>query len=151
MYIENRAQKIVTVFANAASVKDKESVSDMWENLISELDAELPRGSGFDSGSQFLWDESTSEKLIFKTAFHHMNDCGMYDGWTEHLVTVTPSLLFGYKIAVSGRNRNDIKDYIAECFELVLSDYVVTRMTDDKLLTFDKAAYDYGFEKESAA
>jgi hypothetical protein len=48
-----------------------------------------------------------------------MNDTGYYDGWTEHTVTVTPSFS-GINIRVSGRNRNDIKDYIHETFSYAL-------------------------------
>lgn len=50
-----------------------------------------------------------------------MDDNGFYDGWTEHKVTVTASLVFGMKIAISGPNRNDIKDYIHQTFESILS------------------------------
>jgi hypothetical protein len=49
-----------------------------------------------------------------------MNDSGYYDGWTEHVVTVTPSFIGGFNIRVSGRNRNDIKGYIAESFHHIL-------------------------------
>src|SRR5215469_16388627 len=52
----------------------------------------LPSGSGFDSGTKFDLDASRADKLVFHTSFHHMNESGMYDGWTEHTVTVTPSL-----------------------------------------------------------
>lgn len=81
----------------------------------------LPSGSGFDAGSSLLFDESTPERLVFATSFHHMNDAGMYDGWTKHKVVVTPSLAFGFKLRVTGRDRNDIKNYIAECFQHDLS------------------------------
>lgn len=76
----------------------------------------MPSGSGFDSGTELDEDASTPEKLVFTTSFHHLNDGGYYDGWTEHKVTVTPSLASGYDLRVSGRDRNGIKDYIAETF-----------------------------------
>lgn len=91
---------------------------DEADTLASSL---LPSGSGFDNGTSIDWDNSTGEKLVFNTAFHHMNDGGMYDGWTEHAVTVRPSF-FGLNITVSGRNRNDIKDYIAEGFDVALTE-----------------------------
>jgi hypothetical protein len=86
--------------------------------IISEY---LPSGSGFDSGTSIDVEKTTEEKLVFSTAFHHMNDLGYYVGWTEHRVTVRPSF-YGFDIKVSGRNRNDIKDHIAECFDYVLSE-----------------------------
>lgn len=74
----------------------------------------LPSGSGFDNGTS-LSDESKPERLVFSTGFHHMTE-GMYDGWTNHSVVVTPSLMFGLNLRVTGRNRNEIKEYIAEVF-----------------------------------
>ena len=87
------------------------------EATIRELCAnELPSGSGFNNGTGFDFDKSTPEKLVFLTSYHHMNDGSYYDGWTAHSVIVTPSLQFGFNIKVTGQNRNDIKDYIAEMF-----------------------------------
>lgn len=76
----------------------------------------LPSGSGFDGGTTLDFDKSTSEKLVFRTAFHHMGEHGGYDGWTEHDVIVTPSFVSSVTIRVTGRNQNDIKDYIGEMF-----------------------------------
>jgi len=81
----------------------------------------MPSGSGVDSGTKLDLDASTDEKLVFDTSFHHMNDGGMYDGWTEHTVTVTPSLWNRIKIRISGRDRNDIKDYLHEIFHDALT------------------------------
>lgn len=88
---------------------------------VSELvRAHMPSGSGFDSGTQLDLDASHADKLVFTTSFHHMDDDGYYNGWTEHTVTVVPSLAHKFHIRVSGRNRNDIKDYIAETFGTAL-------------------------------
>jgi hypothetical protein len=83
----------------------------------------LPRGSGIDGGCTIDEDRTTLDKIVIQTAYHHMNDVGMYDGWTEHNVTVRPTFI-GFDIKVSGRNRNDVKDYLAECFEHALSQEV---------------------------
>ena len=80
----------------------------------------MPSGSGFDCGTQLDCIESHAEKLVFTTSFHHMNDGGYYDGWTEHTITVTPSFIGGFNLRISGRNRNDIKDYIHETFSQAL-------------------------------
>lgn len=91
------------------------------ENLEKLVKDHLPSGSGFDNGTILDRDKSTPEKLVFSTSFHHTDEGGMYDGWTEHTVTVRSSLVFGYTINVSGKNRNDIKEYIAESFHISLS------------------------------
>jgi trehalose utilization protein len=90
----------------------------------------LPHGSGIDSGIQLDFEQSTGEKLIFTTEFHHMNDVGYYDGWTSHQVIVTPSLQFGLNLHITGRNRNDIKDYLHECIDSALE--AVVSFTYDK-------------------
>lgn len=70
-----------------------------------------PSGSGIDNGTRLDVDECTENRLVFTCSFHHMNESGSYDGWTEHRLTVTPSFT-GVAIHISGRNRNDIKDYL---------------------------------------
>ncbi|WP_154316324.1 hypothetical protein [Burkholderia pseudomallei] len=80
----------------------------------------LPSGSGLDSGTQLLEDECKSNKLVFQADFHHMNGHGMYDGWSEHHVIVTPSLDTGAVIRITGRNRNSIKDYLHDVFHHAL-------------------------------
>jgi hypothetical protein len=72
-------------------------------------------------GDQF----STPEKLVFNTAFHHMDEAGGYDGWTEHQVIVTPSLEMGYSIRVTGRDKEEIKEYIAEMFSAALDEEIL--------------------------
>ena len=84
---------------------------DTIENLVREL----PSGGGFDSGTSIDLDASQENKLVLNTAFHHMTDNGMYDGWTEHTVIIRPSF-DGFTVDVKGRDRNDIKDYIAQSF-----------------------------------
>ena len=96
---------------------------DTVEETLVYLNQYLPSGSGFDNGSTFNVEKSTSEKLVFNTSFHHMNSNGYYTQWTDHTVTVTPSF-YGLNIKVSGRNHNDIKDYIAECFDNILNESV---------------------------
>lgn len=93
-----------------------------WKALIDErLDDYFPSGSGFDSGTKLDIDTSDDEKLVFTTSFHHMNDGGMYGGWTEHTITVIPSLGLDYRLKISGRDRNGIKEYISEQFSMALS------------------------------
>jgi hypothetical protein len=101
--------------------KLKEEWSERWTDRAAELCSELmPSGSGFDNGTKFLIEDSDSDKLVFTTSFHHMNSYGSYDGWTEHKVTIRPDFALDYTIQVSGRNRNDIKDYIADTFREAL-------------------------------
>ena len=91
------------------------------EALVKE---HMPSGSGIDSGTKLDLDESTSEKLVFTFGFHHMNDAGVYDGWTDHKAIVTASLQFGFSLRITGRDRNGIKDYLHETFGVSLETQV---------------------------
>lgn len=81
--------------------------------LVSE---HMPSGAGVDNGTTLDLDRSEPERLVFVTSFHHMNDNGVYDGWTEHTVTAKPSFPYEVDLKVSGQNRNDIKSYLHEIF-----------------------------------
>jgi hypothetical protein len=89
--------------------------------IIALCKAALPSGSGWDLGTRLDLDRSTGERLVLFGQFHHMTDAGVYDGWTEHTITVRPSLAFGFTLTVSGRNRNDIKAYLSDLFNEMLS------------------------------
>lgn len=84
----------------------------------------MPSGSGVDNGTQFISSESTPDKLVFQANYHHMSEHGYYDGWTDHTVTVRPSLAFGVDIKISGPNRNDIKSYLHELIQDCLNTMV---------------------------
>lgn len=87
------------------------------EQLVRDF---LPSGSGWDNGTKIDWDNSTGEKLVFFGSFHHMNDGGYYVGWTNHAITVRPSLIHGITLSISGRNRNDIKENLHMEFDTAL-------------------------------
>lgn len=94
--------------------------SGIWANRIAALARDhLPSGSGFDSGSTLNLDDSRSDRLVFETSFHHMNDSGMYDGWTEHRVIVIPCFV-GIELKVTGRDKRSIRDYIGDTFAEML-------------------------------
>lgn len=92
----------------------------LWENRhndrINSLEKNhLPSGSGIDRGVKFLDVESRSDRLVFEFGFHHMDQHGYYDGWTDHKAVVTPAF-DGINVHITGINRNQIKDYLHELF-----------------------------------
>ena len=80
----------------------------------------LPRGSGVDCGTTIVWSKTDRSKITFEVSFHHMDEHGGYDGWTEHLVIVTPEF-DGINIRVTGRDRNGIKEYLADLYHDALT------------------------------
>jgi len=85
------------------------------ERLQALVKEHMPSGSGIDMATTF-GEDSKENKLIFRLSFHHMNESGMYDGWTDHSVVVTPSLVFDFDLKVTGRDRNDIKNYLGDTY-----------------------------------
>lgn len=122
-------RKILEAISSALQARincDKGHGNNEWfvrhgENIESWVKEHLPRGSGFDAGTTFDFDASRPDRLVFNTAFHHMDDGGGYDGWTEHQVIATPSFIGGFAIRVTGVNRNGIKEFIADTFNHVFS------------------------------
>lgn len=92
-------------------------------NALLELMESAPRGSGIDCGTK-LSTEATAEHLQFEVSFHHMDENGGYDGWTEHVLHVTPSFEVGFHCRFTGSNRNEIKDYLSDVYHAWLSEEV---------------------------
>lgn len=114
-------QKLVTVLASLIFAREncQKSGNTEWfakhtERLEYLADNYLPSGSGVDNGARLDLDASKPEKIVLSLSFHHMDEGGSYDGWTDHVVTVRPSFVFGYHIGISGRDRNNIKEYLSE-------------------------------------
>lgn len=103
----------------------EQSKNDEWMvkhfNTIKAIEKQyLPSGSGIDNGSHVLIDDSTENKVVIETSYHHMTE-GMYDGWTGHRIIVTPTFQ-GIDVKVTGRDRNQIKDYLGDVFHESLSE-----------------------------
>ncbi len=122
------AQKLVTALASRVqAMRNCEQTGNLeWfarhrETLHELVRDRLPSGCGFDNGTVIQLDDCKPDKLVLHTSFHHMSPHGFYDGWTEHKITVRPSLVHGFTIEVGGRDRSYIKNYIAEIFQAALS------------------------------
>jgi hypothetical protein len=95
----------------------KKTGSTEWEQKhfkrLTDLAKALPSGSGFDSGTTVDVDASSDRCIVLHTSFHHMDEHGFYDGWTEHLIRII-STFSGPDVRISGPDRNEIKDYITD-------------------------------------
>ncbi len=90
-----------------------------WDDRLVRIEREiLPSGSGIDSGTTINRDRT--DGVLLETSFHHMSEHGYYDGWTDHVVHVTPAFT-GIEITVTGPDKNDIREYLADTFEHVLT------------------------------
>jgi len=95
----------------------EEKHEDKLNELVNNY---MPHGSGIDSGMYLDLINSNPNKLIFTFEFHHMDENGMYDGWTDHKLIVTPDLYNKFNLTITGRNKNYIKDYLYEIFDYSL-------------------------------
>ena len=121
-----RYQVIASAVQARINCKERSNTEwfDKWTETIERETGNLPSGSGINSGVEFDFDASTPEKLVFLFGFRHMNDVGYHDGWTDHQLIVTPSLQFGFHIRITGKDRNQVKDYLHETFQYALSEEV---------------------------
>lgn len=90
-----------------------------WEDVLAQIEDELPSGSGFDSGTTINRGKSTADKIVLNSAFHHMDANGFYCGWSEMTVTIRASLRFGIecKINFHGNKRaSSDADYFYQVF-----------------------------------
>ena len=105
-----------------------ESGNNEWReqhqaDILQLVDGLMPSGSGIDCGTKIDLDEClrvNGAKLYFTFSFHHMNEGGMYDGWTEHDLIVTPSLWHDFDLRITGRDRNGIKEYLHDVYSSAL-------------------------------
>ena len=93
---------------------------ERWSSCIDKLQDQLPHGSGLDGKVEFVIDKCNAARVVIFAEFHHMDEHGCYDGWTEHEIIATATHC-GPIIRVTGRDRNGIKDYLAELFDYALN------------------------------
>lgn len=90
------------------------------EAIIRLVKRYMPSGSGFDNGTTIDLNVSNKDRLVFDTSFHHMDENGFYDGWTEHCIRVYPAF-DNVRMTITGQDKNNIKEYIYEVFDTALN------------------------------
>lgn len=122
-----KAQTIAQALASAVIARanciqsDNTEWRDRWERRIQSLVRDhMPSGSGIDTGTTIDLDRSSAEALRFTFSFHHMNENGYYDGWTDHVLIVRPDWS-GVALKITGRDRNDTKGYLYQTYDYALS------------------------------
>lgn len=110
--------------ANCQNTHNKEWERKHEESVRQIVRDFMPSGSGWDEGTKIDMVESGPNMLYLYGSFHHMNEFGMYDGWTSHVIRVRPSLADGFYMTIGGQNRNDIKEHLHEMFDICLRDMI---------------------------
>ena len=107
--------KVYHALALASENESKEGITSIMRGKIYNIMGGAPSGSGIEPGTMFLPEESSKEKLVFYTEYHHRTKNGHYDGRTLHRVIATHDLL-GLNVRVTGRNRDNIREYLSDVY-----------------------------------
>ncbi len=91
---------------------------------LRKLEKLLPYGSGIDCGTKIDLEESTPECIVLTLSYHHMDENGSYDGWTDHTIKCTASLVFDINLDIDGEDRNDTIDYLQDVYGHALTNEV---------------------------
>ena len=93
------------------------------EEVISQLIDKLPHGSGLDSDWRINYEKSQPDRIQLYTSYHAMDENGFYDGWIDFTLTITPSLLSGFHLNISGvfGKYQDIKEYLYDILNYALN------------------------------
>jgi len=94
------------------------------EDRIYKLEQLLPSGSGIDAGCKIDVEKSSSDKVVINFSWHHLNENGYYDGWTDHKLIVKPKLYGDFDLIITGRDKGYIKDYLYDLFDTMLIEEV---------------------------
>ena len=116
--------KLVQARLNCAKAGDEKWGQKHVDAINVLVDNHMPSGSGIDCGTKVHWGKSTGEKLVFTFSYHHMSEHGHYGVWTHHEAIVTPSLLWGYNLRITGRDVGGVKEYLADMFHRSLDTVV---------------------------
>lgn len=119
--VANRIASLLVAIRNCERSGNLEWRTKHARTLVDLIKDHMPFGSGIDNGTQITFERSGDTRLTFSCGFHHMNEDGYYDGWTQHVVTARPCFTYGMQIKISGPDRNGIKDYLAEVFQQALT------------------------------
>lgn len=94
--------------------------------LLGIVEERLPSGSGVDNGTEIDLELSCNDRgaLYFPFGFHHMDQNGVYCGWTKHTAIVLPSFSgFDLMIVTYGRAIGDRRmhhDYLRGLYRRAL-------------------------------
>jgi hypothetical protein len=97
----------------------REEWSTRWQDRLDAMLQALPHGSGLDTDWHYDVDKCNAERVTLTTSFHNMNANGYYDGWSDLVITIKPSLIHGITLRITGGNA-DLKDYLYDILTCAL-------------------------------
>jgi hypothetical protein len=107
---------VVSAIKNCQKTGNTEWEQSHTKKLKSLVSEYLPHGSGLDGIVEVDIEKSSENKVVINIEYHHMDEMGGYDGWTNHSLTCTPSFIHGVDIRITGKDRNQLKEYLVDLF-----------------------------------
>ena len=106
------------LYQKIARVASQKYAMLKWEEFVM-LQKLLPIGNGIEKECVISL-KSTKKRIVIDTAYWHPNDNYETGLWTDHQVVITPSFEGEINIRVTGKNVDNIKEYINEVFRKAL-------------------------------
>ena len=110
----------------ASLLKWRKTVNEEYQKQLEDkldiLTNYLPSGSGFDDGSVVDVNKSNNNKIIIHSAYHHLDNNGFYDGWSNFSIIIKPDLMFGFTLTLIGNTTIrkyfdcDFRNYVIDIF-----------------------------------
>lgn len=116
------------IAARLNCIKNKnDNWQDAHEYSIEEIIKEhLPQGSGIDGETAIDYGKSKPDRIVINSSYHVMNENGLYAGWIDYKVIITPSLQFGFELNIVGnfsaKKQLGLRDYLYQAYEHALSE-----------------------------
>lgn len=124
-YISKKQElSIMKLYQKIARVASQKNAILKWQEF-DKLQKLLPIGNGIEAKSVILL-KSTEKRIVIDTAYWHPNVSYETSRWTDHQIVITPSFEGEINIRVTGKNLNNIKEYLNEVFrEALMKEYEV--------------------------
>ena len=79
------------------------------------------KSAGFyDAGCHINLPRSNENKIVIDFSYHFMDTNGFYAGWEDYTLYITPDLSNDFILRITGKDRNDIKEYLYQTFNYAL-------------------------------
>lgn len=94
---------------------------ERWAAMLGRIErVHLPSGAGIDSGCTIERRRTGACTIVIAFGYHHMDEDGFYTEWTHHRATIRATF-GGIDVTVSGQDRNEVKEYLADTFREYLT------------------------------
>ena len=100
---------------NGYHMTDNPETKAFQENLIKHFEAELPVNEFFIERKVDI-QRSIAQRLVLLVRYKHQPEYKCHNSITNHQVIITPCMMHGFIVRVTGPDRRGAKEKIENCF-----------------------------------